>query len=238
MKKICILITVSVILFLSACGKNHQASSPNSTVNNSNYSDESTNNMSSISENETMIVSKESSRQSSEPTSPTNKDTTHTKSSTAAKTNNKTDKTTTLSSSQYSSAQNNSHATQQPTKSQINNVNISLSPAPTEVSWRSNKEIYSTAIINNYTITKTDTADNFVLCQVAFNCTKTFDEKGEYGTERCRFKLVIRKNNVIVGTEAVSSALHVSVNQVFTIHWEGVFTPGNNYTIQICDYYI
>lgn len=129
-------------------------------------------------------------------------------------------------------------ATPSTPKSQIDNVNVSLPPAPIEVSYRTKNHIYSTAIINSYTITKTDTADNRVLCQVDFNCTKTFDEDGENGSNGCQFKLIIRKDNVIVGTECVYSDLHISVNQVFTAHWEATFTPGNNYTVEICDYLI
>lgn len=129
-------------------------------------------------------------------------------------------------------------AAPQAPKSQIDNVNISLSPTPIEVSYRTKKHIYSTAIIDSYTITKTDTADNCVLCQVDFNCTKTFDEDGGNGSNGCQFKLIIRKDNVIVGTECVYSDLHISVNQVFTAHWEATFTPGNNYTVEICDYLI
>jgi hypothetical protein len=129
-------------------------------------------------------------------------------------------------------------AAPQTLKSQIDSVNISLSPAPIEVSYRTKNHIYSTAIINSYTITKTDTANNRVLCQVDFNCTKTFDEDGENGSNGCQFKLIIRKDNVIVGTECVYSDLHISVNQVFTAHWEATFTPGNNYTVELCDYLI
>lgn len=234
-----ILIAITIIISLSACGNGDKTtksgastSLPDSSNNDVALTDSSYD--SQVSENNQVENSQV--QQSSERSTQANANSSDNAQKSTTSTDNSNNTSSTGSSSLSQDAPDTT--TPQSPKSQIDNVNISLSPAPIEVSYKTKKHIYSTAIVNSYKITKTDTADSRVLCQVDFSCTKTFDEDGENGSNGCRFKLIIKKDNVIVGTECVNSDVNISVNQVFTVHWEATFTPENSYTIEICDYLI